>query len=54
MEPGRQGMAGALSAKIETSLSQDIGPIAVGIGWREGVSGAFDEKGWVVSARSMF
>jgi len=45
---------GALSSKVEASLIHDFGPLAVGLGWREEVSGAFDEKGWIVSARTMF
>jgi hypothetical protein len=45
---------GALSAKVEASLIHDFGPIAVGLGWREEISGAFDEKGWIVSGRTMF
>jgi hypothetical protein len=45
---------GALSTKVEASLIHDFGPVAVGLGWREEVSGAFDEKGWIVSARTMF
>lgn len=45
---------GALSAKVEASLIHDFGPLAIGLGWREEVSGAFDEKGWVVSAQTMF
>jgi hypothetical protein len=45
---------GALSAKAEASLIHDFGPIDVGLGWREEISGAFDEKGWIVSARIGF
>jgi hypothetical protein len=42
------------SAKVEASLLYDFGPVAVGLGWREEVSGAFEEKGWLVSAWRSF
>ena len=39
------------SAKTESTLLYDLDDkLAVGIGWREEVSGDFEEKGWVVSA----
>jgi hypothetical protein len=45
---------GALSAKAEASLLHDFGPFAIGLGWREEISGAFDEKGWIVTGRTAF
>jgi hypothetical protein len=45
---------GALSAKAEASLLYDFGPLALGVGWREEVSGAFDEKGLILTARGRF
>jgi hypothetical protein len=39
---------------VEASLLYDFGPLAVGFGWREEVSGAFEEKGWLVSAWRSF
>ena len=45
---------GALSARAEASLSRDFGMFAVGVGWREEISGEFDEKGWIVTARGRF
>ena len=49
-EDGEEGR----SAKVEASLLYDFGPLAVGLGWREEVSGAFEEKGWLVSAWRSF
>jgi hypothetical protein len=45
---------GALSAKAEASLLRDFGPFSVGLGWREEISGAFEEKGWLLSAEARF
>jgi hypothetical protein len=45
---------GALSAKAEASLVHDFGPMAVGLGWREEISGAFEERGWLVTARAAY
>lgn len=45
---------GTRSAKAEAGLSRDFGPFSVGAGWREGISGEFEEKGWVVSAQARF
>jgi hypothetical protein len=42
------------SVKAEANLLRDFGPLTVGLGWREEVSGEFEEKGWVVSAWSKF
>jgi hypothetical protein len=44
----------ALSSKAEVSMSHDFGGFAVGAGWREEISGSFEEKGWVVTARGRF
>ncbi|HEV7691774.1 MAG TPA: hypothetical protein VGO52_13150 [Hyphomonadaceae bacterium] len=49
-EDGEEGR----SAKVEASLLYDFGPLSVGLGWREEVSGAFEEKGWLVSAWKSF
>jgi hypothetical protein len=49
-EDGEEGR----SAKVEASLLYDFGPVSVGLGWREEVSGAFEEKGWLVSAWKSF
>lgn len=42
------------STKVEANLAYDLGFIGVGIGWRQEVSGNFDEKGWVLSASTRF
>jgi hypothetical protein len=42
------------SSKVEASLSRSFGSLDVGLGWREEVSGAFEEKGWLVSVMSRF
>ncbi len=42
------------STKAEINLGYDLGFIGVGVGWRQEVSGNFDEKGWIVSARTRF
>lgn len=47
-----QGVSG--SAKAEFALARDLGFISVGAGWRQEISGNFEEKGWVVSASSRF
>lgn len=45
---------GALSAKAEASLLYDFGPVAIGAGWRQEISGEFDEKGAVLTGRVRF
>lgn len=45
---------GSRSTKVETGISHDFGMFSVGAGWREEISGQFEEKGWVVSARASF
>lgn len=45
---------GARSTKAEAGVSRDFGNFAVGLGWREEISGEFEERGWVVSARAAF
>ncbi len=42
------------SAKAEAGLSRDFGMFSVGAGWREEISGEFEERGWVVSAQATF
>ena len=42
------------SAKAEVGLSRDFGMFSVGAGWREEISGEFDEKGWVLMGRASF
>ena len=49
-EEGEEGR----STKVEASLLYDFGPLSLGLGWREEVSGAFEEKGWLVSAWRSF
>jgi hypothetical protein len=39
----------AHSEKVETGLLYSFGNLSVGAGWREEISGEFEEKGWVVS-----
>lgn len=41
-------------AKAEAALTRDFWGIGVGIGWREEISGNFEEKGWIASARVRF
>lgn len=41
-------------AKAEASLMRDFWGVGVGIGWREEISGNFEERGWIVSARARF
>ena len=50
---GEQGRD-SRSAKAEVGLSRDFGVFSVGAGWREEISGEFEEKGWVLSARAAF
>ena len=50
----QDGSGAASSAKLEFLTSFDLGLCAVGVGWREEISGNFSEKGWVVSASSRF
>ncbi len=45
---------GARSAKFESGLAYDFGGLRLGVGWREEISGNFEEKGWLVTARSTF
>lgn len=42
------------SAKAELNLGYDLGFVGVGIGWRQEISGNFEEKGWIVSAQTRF
>ncbi len=44
----------AESTKAEASLLHDFGRFSVGLGWREEISGQFEEKGWLVSAWRSF
>lgn len=50
----RDGQGVSESAKAQISTSYDFGDFALGVGWREEISGNFSEKGWVVSANSRF
>jgi hypothetical protein len=45
---------GARSIKAEATLLHDFGDVSLGLGWREEISGEFEEKGWVVSAWTEF
>lgn len=45
---------GAFSAKAEAGVLYDFGAVAVGVGWREEISGEFDEKGAVLTGRMRF
>lgn len=49
-----EGGAETGSAKAELMLAYDFEVVAVGVGWREEVSGNFDEKGWVLTASGAF
>ena len=40
--------------KLETSIMRDFWGVGVGVGWREEISGNFEEKGWVLNARVRF
>ena len=42
------------SAKAELNLGYDLGFVGVGVGWRQEISGNFEEKGWIVSAQTRF
>ena len=44
----------AHSEKVESALLYSFGELSVGLGWRQEVSGRFEEKGWVVSAWRRF
>ena len=50
----REGGAETASAKVELMLAYDFEIVAVGVGWREEISGNFDEKGWVLTASGAF
>jgi hypothetical protein len=41
-------------AKAEVSLMRDFWGLGIGVGWREEISGNFEEKGWVVNERARF
>jgi hypothetical protein len=45
---------GSLSAKAEAGVLYDFGPVAIGVGWRQEISGEFDEKGAVLTGRLRF
>jgi hypothetical protein len=49
-----EGGAETGSAKAELMLGYDIAGMTLGAGWREEISGNFEEKGWVVSLRGDF
>lgn len=42
------------STKAELNLAYDFGFMGIGVGWRQEVSGNFEEKGWIVSASTRF
>ena len=42
------------STKVEASLSFAIANFDIGLGWREEVSGAFEDRGWLVSVMQKF
>lgn len=50
----QDGPAGSGSAKGEIAISRDFGPLALGVGWRQEISGNFEEKGWLVSLSTGF
>jgi hypothetical protein len=50
----REGGAETGSAKAEVMLAYDFDIVSVGVGWREEISGNFDEKGWVLVASGSF
>jgi len=50
----QDGTTSAGSAKAEIAISRDFGPLALGVGWREEISGNFEEKGWLVSLSGSF
>jgi hypothetical protein len=41
-------------ANVEASVMHDFWGIGVGVGWREEISGNFEEKGWVLNGRMRF
>lgn len=41
-------------AKVEASLMRDFWGVGIGVGWREEISGNFEEKGWVLNGRVRF
>jgi hypothetical protein len=41
-------------AKAEVSLMRGFWGLGIGVGWREEISGNFEEKGWVVNERARF
>jgi hypothetical protein len=45
---------GARSIKAEASVLRHFDEFSLGLGWREEVSGDFEEKGWVLSAWTDF
>lgn len=47
----RDGGGETASAKAELLVSRTFWGVGVGLGWREEMSGNFEEKGWVVAAR---
>lgn len=42
------------STKFEALLSHDFGPVSAGLGWRQEISGAFEEKGLIISTWRSF
>jgi hypothetical protein len=50
----QDGVSSTGSAKAEVAISHNFGPVAVGVGWREEISGNFEEKGWLLTARGQF
>lgn len=40
--------------KLEASIMRDFWGVGVGVGWREEISGNFEEKGWLLNARVRF
>jgi hypothetical protein len=49
-----EGGAETGSAKAEITRGYDVDIVSVAVGWREEISGNFDEKGWILVARSSF
>lgn len=49
-----EGAAETGSAKAEVMLGNDFDILSVGVGWREEISGNFDEKGCVLVASGSF
>jgi hypothetical protein len=50
----REGGGFMSSAKAELGLMYDWDGLGIGVGWREEVSGNFEEKGWVLSVKAAF